>query len=184
MTNTSSHRSALDSEKIDPKTLDAIEIRILTALDAFQNPVTVVAIAKVGCIPESYDLLNEILHKLWVRGLLLRYGDSLWSISSAGTELLHLIAAEAKRDSAEKTPTAPAAPVNEETDPPTALLCVDEDELDAWWQSLDVEQKADAFVRFTLTMYQDDSHIYIDDAVPVLGTVGDNPGNNAQEARS
>lgn len=61
-----------------------------------------------------------------------------------------------------------------EDDAPTAVICLDEDELNSWWNSLDVEQKADAFAQFSLTMYQGVSHIYIEThgAVPVKGTVG------------
>ena len=45
-------------------------------------------------------------------------------------------------------PEVPTAPV--ETDPASALLCVGEDELDLWWNALDVEAKADAFVQWSL----------------------------------
>jgi hypothetical protein len=61
-------------------------------------------------------------------------------------------------------------------DASTAVICLDEDELNAWWNSLDVEQKADAFAQFSLTMYQGVSHIYIEtrhDVIPVKGVVGD-----------
>lgn len=60
--------------------------------------------------------------------------------------------------------------------PATALLCVDEDELDEWWESLDVEMKADAFAQFALNMHHGfDSHVHVEptDRVPLAGTVGD-----------
>jgi hypothetical protein len=59
--------------------------------------------------------------------------------------------------------------------PPTALLCVDENELDDWWESLDVEGKADAFAQFALNMHHGfDSHIHVErtDRAPLAGTVG------------
>jgi len=66
--------------------------------------------------------------------------------------------------------------VDDETEPPTALLCVDEDELDAWWESLDVEQKADCFTQFALTQYTGERcHIYIEQkpaGIPITGTIG------------
>ncbi len=60
--------------------------------------------------------------------------------------------------------------------PATALLCIDEDELDDWWESLDVEMKADAFAQFALHMHDGaESHVYVErtDCVPFGGTVGE-----------
>jgi hypothetical protein len=61
--------------------------------------------------------------------------------------------------------------------PSSALLCVDEDELDDWWDALDVEAKADAFVQWSLGNDGRNSHVYIESretkAVPVAGTVSE-----------
>ena len=60
--------------------------------------------------------------------------------------------------------------------PSTALICLDEDELNDWWTSLDVECKADAFAQFALHMHEGhDSHVYVEPShlsVPVTGTIG------------
>lgn len=57
-----------------------------------------------------------------------------------------------------------------------AFLCFSEDELDDWWNGLDVEAKADAFAGFSLRAQgQDDSFVHIDDSrVRVEGVIGDN----------
>lgn len=58
--------------------------------------------------------------------------------------------------------------------PAVATVCIGEDELDAWWDSLDVDQKADAFAGFALRMYQGESRIAVEPAsIPILGTVGE-----------
>jgi hypothetical protein len=57
--------------------------------------------------------------------------------------------------------------------PATALLCVDEEELDNWWANLDVEAKADAWSQWSLGNDGRNSHIHIESGVPVLGTVGE-----------
>lgn len=63
-----------------------------------------------------------------------------------------------------------------EEEPATALLCVDEDELDDWWQNLDVEAKADAFVQWSLGNDGRNSHVYIEEPrIPLAGTVGESP---------
>jgi hypothetical protein len=85
-----------------------------------------------------------------------------WAITRGGVDRL----VDAKSDAA----LADRASKLEE--PPTALLCIDEDELDNWWQNLDVEQKADAFSGYTLDPSGSRSHIYIEPAIHVLGTIG------------
>lgn len=81
-----------------------------------------------------------------------------------------------------------AAPGSEEPfedDAPSAVICLDADELDAWWQSLDVEQKADAFAQFSLAMYQGCSHIYIEpreNTIPFAGVVG-SPQTEAHDGK-
>jgi len=81
------------------------------------------------------------------------------------------------RSTLAKVAEAQAQDEADDDDPPTAVICIDEDELDRWWASLDVEQKADAFAQFSLAMYQGISHIYIEPhaehRIPVMGTVGE-----------
>jgi len=54
-------------------------------------------------------------------------------------------------------------------DAPTAVCCLDEDELDEWWEDLDVEQKSDAFLRFSLKRSTTYVHA-AEPAIPILGT--------------
>lgn len=59
-----------------------------------------------------------------------------------------------------------------EHEPAQALICLDEDELDGWWDALDVEAKADAFVQWSLGNDGRNSHIYIEPGIPVIDTIG------------
>jgi hypothetical protein len=61
--------------------------------------------------------------------------------------------------------------------PDFATVCMNEDELDDWWSSLDVQQKASAFVEFSLetapARKSAESHTHIHTHIHVAGTVGD-----------
>ena len=65
----------------------------------------------------------------------------------------------------------------EDNEPARALLCVDEDELDSWWDALEVEAKADAFAQWSLGNDGLNSHVYIERnsaaEIPVKGKVGE-----------
>jgi hypothetical protein len=62
-------------------------------------------------------------------------------------------------------------PGSDDAEPSTALLCVDEDELNDWWDALEVEAKADAFVQWSLGNDGRNSHVYIEPSIPVAGTL-------------
>jgi hypothetical protein len=62
-------------------------------------------------------------------------------------------------------------PITYAEEPSTALLCVDEDELNDWWDALDVEAKADAFMQWSLGNDGHNSHVYIKSSIPVVGTL-------------
>lgn len=71
-----------------------------------------------------------------------------------------------------------APEVPEDPEPAVALLCVHEDELDDWWNALDVEAKGDAFAQWSLGNDGRNSHVYIEPrppqaSVPVVGTAGE-----------
>lgn len=55
----------------------------------------------------------------------------------------------------------------------TAFLCFSEDELDEWWNGLDVAEKADAFAGFSLRAQgQDESFVHVPETrIPVEGAV-------------
>lgn len=59
--------------------------------------------------------------------------------------------------------------------PATALVCVDEDELDEWWDDQDVEIKAEVFMRWALGDRESYVHIPETVRVPIRGTVGETP---------
>jgi hypothetical protein len=57
--------------------------------------------------------------------------------------------------------------------PATALLCVNDEDLDAWWDSLDVEGKAEAFAAYALDVAITGGRVHVDDLrIPVVGTIG------------
>lgn len=78
-----------------------------------------------------------------------------------------------------------AASDTEVADDLSATICVREGDLDEWWQSLDVEQKADAFTEFSLTMRIRDVlpvHVRRFESIPVIGTIGsENPKVTPEE---
>jgi hypothetical protein len=72
-------------------------------------------------------------------------------------------------------------------DPAIATICIDEDELNNWWDGLGVEAKADAFTRYALDTEGRDSHVYIEPtstvSVPIIGTAGESAEEWAASAR-
>lgn len=68
-------------------------------------------------------------------------------------------------------------PGDDDGAPSSALISVNEEELDEWWDNLDVEAKADAWSQWSLGNHGRNSHVYIEDekSVPVYGTVGETP---------
>lgn len=148
-----------------------IDFRVLQALSQLGTPVVVTALR----LPETIGEIEQTLRILWVRGLVdrdKRTESTLWSLTEKGSEWIC-----AAKNASPVQATVCHRP--EPTVPATALLCVTEDELDDWWDTLDVEQKADAFAGFALTMYDPEhSHTYIESpnlSIPLVGDVGETP---------
>lgn len=91
-------------------------------------------------------------------------GDTLRDVMQPYATMADKAQPSATSESAEEYPrvVSVCAGQDEDTDPPVALLCVDEDELDNWWAALDVEAKADAFAQYSLSNDGSDSHVYIE----------------------
>jgi hypothetical protein len=173
----------------------AIDIRILRVLAAQDTPSNSFII--YGQIPDAKTAaIEKALNNLYAAELIelaTPRAATLWMISPCGIKKLAEIdaangapgrmrsvsdsvqrVAESHRAATGNDPLHVTVCNSREPElPMRALLCIDEDELDDWWEALDVEQKADAFARFALHMYDDDCHVYVEPTIPVAGTIGD-----------
>lgn len=183
---------------IETRHLDRVEVAILRALFECDAPVDLRMLHEIADPREKLGLslsaLKAALDLLQRDCLVKRTGgilaDSRWQISNRGSA--KLIAREAagvfKKSPADEpiqvTVCNAQEPQPEQARPmSSALICLDEDELDEWWQGLDVECKADAFAGFALRVHTGDSYVAIDrpaDRVPVLGTVGEGSAGELQ----
>ena len=171
-----------------------IQAAILEALGQCATAVSVTALAEIADPREvlgmSVEDVDQGVRTLFVMGLVKCEIDrcssaNLWSITTKGRA--HLIAGEVEsvasdcRGAARPEPGQPRIHATvcdavEPKEPATALICLAEDELDAWWADLDVECKADAFAQFALHMHSGEhSYVHVEESrsVPVLGTVGE-----------
>ncbi len=164
------------------------DLAILDALLRFATPISEENLHTLLCPGGewlSMDGLRELMHALVDAGYVHAAFNSantgtLFSINVKGHA--HLVAEEAKCALRVQGEAAkPEEPVRvtcckhgEPAESPMALICLSEDDLDEWWQSLDVEMKAAAFSGFALRMHTGfDSHIHVEPGVvrvPVLGT--------------
>lgn len=167
------------------------DLAILDALLRFAKPITEENLRILIC-PDgdwlSEGTLRELLHAMVDAGYVHAVFNStctasLFSLATKGRA--HLIAEEVKaslrvqsdfskpEEQIRITCCDHGAPV----EGATALICLSEDELDDWWEALDVELKADAFSGFALRMRSGiDSRIHIEPpvvGVPILGTCGE-----------
>jgi hypothetical protein len=180
------------------RTLTLHEVLVLDALFNCEAAVTAETLLEIADPREKENLtaadLDEALVSLFDEALILRVIEPncapMYSITAKGKA--RLVGKEAKEVFDECAPharfVATCCRHREPKEPSTALLCLDEDELDDWWESLDVELKADAFTNFALRMHTgEDSHVYIEPehpSIPVLGTVGETAEEwNAKAAR-
>ena len=127
--------------------------------------------------------MTGALESLLAQGLVLRVTQPdrfcQWSITTKGRA--RLIGQEAQAVFTERIPTepivAPCCRHHEPEEPATTVICLDEDELDEWWESLDVDMKGDCFAGFALKMYRgENNHTYIEpehQSIPVRGTAGE-----------
>jgi hypothetical protein len=171
------------------------DMAILDALTHCTLPVNITVLHELVCPREqwvSLEALGFLLLSLEAEGLLTRMIDAndppVYHDTCKGRA--HLCAFDAQAVFGERVDNkhaAAAAPrpepiqvsvcnAEERKLPSTALICLDEDELDDWWASLDVECKADAFAQFALHMHEGhDSHVYVEPShlsVPVTRTLG------------
>lgn len=173
------------------------DLAILDALWRCKDPISLAALwAHVNPheVWISKEALESRVKKMVLdRFVALSYPDSkspaTYSISHSGRA--HLVAEDALLVFGSRVPHVKAAsePISvsicDVADPPSdpddhqpavALLRVDEDELNDWWDALDVEAKADAFVQWSLGNYGRNSHIYIEPReaaqIPVAGAIG------------
>lgn len=162
-----------------------VDLAILDALARCADPITFVALAKHVCAHEHWVSEDAISQKL-VQLIGVKHvvtskhpaagGPPLYSITQSGQ--VYLTAAEAMPSTQPPThePLQVAICNRHEPEVPDAdqaLLCVDEDELDDWWDALDVEAKADAFAQYSLSNDGRNSHIHIEPShrIPVAGTI-------------
>ena len=168
-------------------------VALLRALDSLSAPAetdTLLEMLKAkSYLPFeiNHNGAQDLLSRMAVDGLvampMLTLGrPARWSITDAGREYLR-----AHGYPLLKTGAAPSAAVSESVTPAidyssTATLCVTEAELTAWWDGLDVECKADAFMGFSIrpqgvagNSWIDVSHeVHLGNArIPITGTVKD-----------
>lgn len=172
-----------------------VDLAILDVLARRDYPLALNAIHKKLCAEQSWVSIESLAShakKLVLDGCVAMNSSELgnvplYFITAKGRA--HSIAEDSRLIMGERLGEAAAATeplqvsVCNHTEPPDldepaqALLCVDEDELNDWWNALDVEAKADAFVQWSLGNDGRNSHIYIERnetvSVPVTGKVGD-----------
>lgn len=162
----------------DPKNLLVCQKLALEALSLCAAPCTIDQLVEIadpgGNMPLDWMDLRDALDLLAHLGFVTYFHQTgmpeTWQISDSGRQLWGL--SIAGQNATEYR--APA--VIEERDPEIATVCIDEEELDDWWKTLDCDQKADAFTQFSLRMYSAASRIYIEPAgtsIPVNGTIED-----------
>jgi len=179
-----------------------VDLALLDALQQCIAPVGLEALTEIAWPRDnahSVPLVRQWLTALESAGYVTRYigvegAPFTWAITDKGRA--HWAACEARqvfRECAEHTPVRPAPKPDsfritacDAADPhipSTALLCVDEDELDEWWDNLDVGCKADAFAGFALRMHSGESHVYVEAGVPIIGTAGETAEEWAAKAK-
>lgn len=167
-----------------------VDLAILDALTRCTDPITFRALCSHVCPHEhwvsddaiSQKLVYLIAQKFVVVSHHPRGGSvPMYSITQGGQ--VFLTASEATPSRAPFHAEHREEPLQvsffhtepEVPDAAQALLCVDEDELNDWWDALDVEAKADAFVQWSLSNDGRNSHVYIEPpaTVPVTGKIGE-----------
>lgn len=168
---------------------ERVDLAILDALARCNDPINFVALREHLCAHKPWvsdGTIACILRTLRDRRLVVvsylpaAPNMPLYNATESGRSYLAASMDEIECAAAAERPTEVSvcnAAEPEESDPARAILCVDEDELDGWWNALDVEAKADAFVQWSLGNDGRNSHVYIEpnDAVrvPVRGVAGD-----------
>jgi hypothetical protein len=137
-----------------------LEARIIDLLRETATPVSNAWLA--GKLDESWNVVETALDAMKANGFVEQICCAPWKTWALSPKSVALL----KGDDA-------LAAAAEEDDVAIATVCLDEEDLDAWWLSLDVEQKADAFAEFSLTMYQGQSRLYIEPRIPVEGVIGE-----------
>jgi hypothetical protein len=168
--------------------LTSYEAMILDALATCEAPVQITALIEIADPRNAQNLDGEKFYETLLALSKHGYVDQIhptmehlysrFFITTKGRACL--IGREAQQVFDECAAHAPFVPTCrrrlEPEEPATAILCLDEDELDDWWESLDVEMKADAFTNFALRMHTgEDNHIYIEPkhpSIPVTGAIG------------
>jgi hypothetical protein len=148
-----------------------VDLAILDALNACVDPITLKAIESHVCAHArwvSFDNLARNVKALTVDGMITYSfhpsggGVPLYAITCKGRAYI------AASDTLAPVPDEPAADSARDNSGPEvpeaaqALLCVDEDELNDWWDALDVDAKADAFMQWSLGNDGRNSHVYIE----------------------
>jgi len=120
-----------------------LEARII---DLLREPATPVSNAWLaGKLDESWNVVETALDAMKANGFVEQICCAPWKTWALSPKSVALL----KGDDA-------LAAAAEEDDVAIATVCLDEEDLDAWWLSLDVEQKADAFAE--LKRLQDELH--------------------------
>ena len=148
-----------------------------------------------GCLVAPLEQIEDELERMvddgWVeKSECLLHGDpapAKWELSRATIRLMEEEEAEAREQfnnilAAEPEEGAPLSVTvchraePEDRKPAVAMLCINEDELDGWWDALDVEAKADAFSQWSLANDGSNCHLYLGPSrggIPLVGAIGE-----------
>jgi hypothetical protein len=142
--------------------LAQIEAQILKYLEKFECPSGISSIAKSTGLTEG-GCMTGLLRLQGLQFVERHFGEG-WTLTEAGRIVAHM-SGEAE------APGELRASVCAHGEPPAvATMCLNEDELDEWWEDLDVECKAEAFLGFYLGS---SSHVSFEreTRIPLAGTV-------------
>jgi hypothetical protein len=176
-----------------------VDLAILDALGRCAEPITFRALCSHVCAHSHWasdDAISRTLmqlvaekHVVQSRHPAAKGGAPLfYNITQAGQVRLTAAEASPSHESFHKEHREEPLQVSmcdhsepEVPDAAQALICIDEDELNDWWDALDVEAKADAFAQYSLANDGRNSHVYIEPtvAVPLKSPLGETSDDEA-----
>lgn len=156
--------------RTDPvfESVTSIEKRVMRTLHRRTRPLTAQVIGCLGKLTEPFADIDRALEYLRLHDFVARRGIDgdvpKWSLTRLGEQVID---EKCKRHPVEGDDLSYLTNCDDQmVCPPAAVtVCIDEDELDEWWEGLDVELKADAFLAWTLGRGRA--------AIPVEGAIGE-----------
>lgn len=175
------------NEMQSPDQLLAVQRRVLRALARCAEPVgaeplrILINADPPEMSPTSLQLTLSVLHATdWIRMSVsgkFELTERGWQILSDERKAMPRFdfeSSSANLKAIAESLDAERVTICEAKEPPShATVCVDEDELDEWWDQLGVDLKAEAFVRFSLYGVSHGDFSDHEARVPIEGAVGE-----------